>query len=89
MNKLIGRMLVAAATLVAAAASPALARAFDGDVAGADIVPARYAHAQAPHHDATTVQSPSDAVVYNGRIIGRDPDPNVRQQLLKNAPDLD
>lgn len=88
MNKLIGCMLVAAATLAAGAASPALARAFDGDVAAADIVPARYGHAQ-PHHDAATVQSPSDAVVYNGRIVGRDPDPNVRQQLLKNAPDLD
>ncbi|MFL9828014.1 hypothetical protein [Rhodoplanes sp. SY1] len=88
MNKLIGRTLVATMTLAAALASPALARTFEGDVATADIVPARYGHAQSPQHGMATVQSPSDAVVYNGRIVGRDPDPSVRQQILRDAPDL-
>lgn len=87
MNNLIGRTLVAAVAL-AAIASPALARTFERDVATADIVPARHGHSQSPHQGMATVQSPSDAVFYNGRIVGRDPDPSVRQQLLKNAPDL-
>ena len=64
--------LVTAMGLLAVLASPVLARA------------------SAERHDAPPAHTQSatpaaDAVILNGKVIGQDPDPNVRLEIKKDA----
>jgi hypothetical protein len=66
------KKLVTALGLLAVLASPVLAQS--RPVAHRD---ARAAYAQ-------SAAVPSDVVVDNGKVIGQDPDPNVRLELLRD-----
>jgi hypothetical protein len=65
-----GNMLVAAAVLVAAISSPALAQ---------PAAPWAPAQDHAPRHPHSS--NPAFDVYENGQYIGSDPDPNIRAQL--------
>ncbi|MDB5600313.1 MAG: hypothetical protein JWN71_2357 [Xanthobacteraceae bacterium] len=48
------------------------------------------AFAQTPpkyHHDSAPAQyqQPSDVVTFGGKVVGQDPDVNVRENLLRDA----
>lgn len=68
-------------------AYPALPNAY----AAAPYAPAASAYAAVPdtfNSQSRTVFLPG-AVAHNGRVIGRDPDPNVRLDLMRNPNPLD
>jgi hypothetical protein len=66
-------------------------KAFAAAAALAAVV-ASPAFAQAPRHFHLAAQSaalPWDAVVEDGKVIGQDPDPNVRLELRRDYYSLD
>jgi hypothetical protein len=66
-------------------------KAFAAAAALAAVV-ASPAFAQAPRHFHLATQSaalPWDAVVQDGKVIGQDPDPNVRLELRRDYYSLD
>jgi hypothetical protein len=66
------KKLVTAIGLLAVLASPVLAKSH----------PAEQRDARAAY--AQSVGAPSDAVVVDGKVVGQDPDPNVRLELMRD-----
>jgi len=66
------KKLVTALGLLAVLASPVLAQSR----------PVAHRDVRAPYAQSAAV--PSDIVVDNGKVIGQDPDPNVRLELLRD-----
>jgi hypothetical protein len=71
---------VALATMFAALASPAFAAPpkHRAPVANDTMVP----HVQPPSDQV--LGRPSDVVITEGRVVGADPDPNIRTQLMRD-----
>ena len=94
------KKLVTAFVLAALAATPAFAKTYRAQASNAYLDSTRgsgaFASVGVTGYGANSVYSDSsiataspNSVVFNGSIIGADPDPNIRFQLWREAPFLE
>jgi hypothetical protein len=80
------KKLLVAAAFVTVIAAPAFAQSYPGlNEAKAYPITASDSQHSAKKSYASAIESGSDIVVSGGKVIGQDPDPTVRLQLLRDA----
>lgn len=88
------KKLIMAASLLTALASPAFAQSYNPNLGSGNLVPApggvygepwSAAGSRMPGYAARAYAQPeSEAVFAEGRVVGHDPDPNVRLMLRRD-----